>query len=205
MPARMPVRPARTSASRLGAALVSLSLALLPTTLATPQAHAAGRGQVCFFLDTDSAGGAGHAGWAVKDTARADHYIWGTLQGPTMKQPLAMGTRIAGGTWRDLTAKSSIFAPSRYEFYRCQTTASGSIAHAQRTYRALARTSYDLLTNNCLTGAGEIFRAYSPAMSTRHLPDGLGGRPNGGGLSPTYYIKTRLTSHASGWGPVNRY
>ncbi|MFJ7954843.1 hypothetical protein ACIQ62_00930 [Streptomyces sp. NPDC096319] len=135
----MPAKPTRTSAFRLGAALVSLSLALLSTSLATPQAHAAGRGQVCFFLDTDSAGGAGHAGWAVKDTARADH------------------------------------------------------------------TSYDLLTNNCLTGAGEIFRAYSPAMSTRHLPDGLGGRPNGVGLSPTYYIKTRLTSHASGWGPVNRY
>ncbi|MET8905718.1 hypothetical protein [Streptomyces sp. NPDC004538] len=42
-------------------------------------------------------------------------------------------------------------------------------------------------------------------MSTRHLPNGLGGRPNGGGLSSTYHIKTRLTSHASGWGPVNRY
>jgi hypothetical protein len=201
----MPARPTRTGASRLGTVLVSLSLALLPTALATPHAHAAGRGQVCFFLDTDSAGGAGHAGWAVKDTARADHYIWGTFQGPTLKQPLAMGARIAGGAWRDLSAKSSILAPSKYDFYRCQTTASGNIAHAQRTYRALARTSYDLLTNNCLTGAGEIFRAYSPAMSTRHLPNGLGGRPNGGGLSPTYYIKTRLTSHASGWGPVNRY
>lgn len=205
MSTRMPVRPAGAVASRLGVALVSFLLALLPTALATPQAHAAGRGQVCFFLDTDRAAGAGHAGWAVKDTARADHYIWGSFEGPALQRPLSMGARLGGGSWRDLTAQGSILAASKYDFYRCQTTASGSIVNAQSRYRALARTTYDLLTNNCLTGAGEIFRAYSPAMSTRQLPNGLGGRPNGGGLSPTYYIKTSLTSHAKGWGPVRRY
>ncbi|MFF1651402.1 hypothetical protein [Streptomyces sp. NPDC058240] len=41
-----------------------------------------------------------------------------------------MGARIGGGSWRDLTAKGSILAPSKYDFHRCQTTASGSIVNA---------------------------------------------------------------------------
>ncbi|MFF5531992.1 Tat pathway signal protein [Streptomyces cinerochromogenes] len=192
-------------APRLVSALAAAALVTLPGVTA-PAAHAATQGQVCFFLDVDRGpGGVGHAAWSIKDTARSDHYIWGSFEGPALRHPFAMGARIAGGKWRDLTARKSILSPAKYDFYRCQRTATGDIAKAQRKYRAVARSNYDIRVNNCLTGAGEIFRAYSPAMTTRQLPNGIGGRANGAGLSPTYYIKTYLTSHGRGWGPVKHY
>lgn len=84
-----------------------------------------------------------------------------------------------------------------YDAYRCINTASGDLAAAQRTFRAMRANGYQVAYNNCLTKSIAIFRKYSPALSTVYLP-------NGGATLPKSYFG-KVLNHARGWEKARQY
>ncbi|WP_404867268.1 Tat pathway signal protein [Kitasatospora griseola] len=186
----------RTALAALAAVLGAAAPAVLPA-----EAHAATTGRACLFLDKDGVdlgfAKAGHVAWTVKDPMRADHWIWGSFDGPRLTAPFSMGAGIGGGTWKQMRA-SKVLSATKYEYSRCQNTATGDIAAAQRMYKALAPTPYDVLDNNCLTGAVDILRTYSRSFTYSNLPPSSN-------QAPTFYFTTGLTKFGRGWEAPKPY
>lgn len=115
------------------------------------------------------------------------------------------GSWIKGGTWDDprtVNLRESIKRDGRhrkgyYDAYRCINTAGGDLKAAQRTFNNMKNNGYQILHNNCLTKAISIFRKYSPALSSSHLPDG-------DSTPPRNYFKTTL-DNARGWEKARTY
>ncbi|GLX41389.1 hypothetical protein Sros01_74620 [Streptomyces roseochromogenus] len=194
-------------AALAAALLVTVAPAVLPAT-----AEAATTGRVCLFLDEqganplDQSKGFGHTAWAIRDPKSPDHWIWGATEGFQNKFQINAGyyngSWIEGGTWRQLrgedpTSKKRKIDLIRYDSYRCVNTASGDLGAAQRTFNNMKANGYNGLYNNCLTKALAIFRMYSPALSSAHMPDGYA-------TAPRYYFYSTLNG-ARGWEKPRQY
>lgn len=194
----------RTVCKMTGTAIAGALTATCVIAAPVPaSAASAAKGRACLFLDHHGARPfprssiiqAGHVGWAVKEPGR-DRWLWGTMNGPGGPGNGSMGGQISSGTFAQLRS-SKILAHSRYEFVRCITTDGGDLSAAYNMHRRLIRTRYNLVNNNCLTAATEILRAYSSSLNYYTVP-------RAGGVSPTWYVKTRLNGWA-GWGPLKIY
>ncbi|MGV4988931.1 Tat pathway signal protein [Streptomyces sp. NRAIS3] len=193
--------------SRIGSSLVAAALlgAAAPALLSATQAEAAAGGRVCFFRDAEGAGGLGHVAWALRDPSNSKRWIWGSTdnaEGDTYTAPgNNNGSWMKSGGWDSIRASLKPDLGHKkflYDAYRCINTAGGNVAAAQRTFRAMRDNGYQIGYNNCLTKAISIFRAYSPALSRTHLP-------NGGGTPPNSYFGPILTKHARGWEMPHTY
>lgn len=193
---------------RVLSALVAAVMTAGGFTGLTGEAAAAPQGRACLFLDKQGApfNGTtyGHVAWAIRDPKNRNHWIWGSTEnkeGDSYTKPgHDNGTWIQGGTWRQLRGDDSGKKPislARYEAVRCINTAGGDLAGAQRTYKQMRDNGYAIFTNNCLTKAIGIFRKYSPALSTAHLPAGYVSSPN-------YYFYAVLND-ARGWEKASSY
>ncbi|MEV0695470.1 Tat pathway signal protein [Streptomyces sp. NPDC050388] len=198
----MKVRSSRIGSSLLAAVLLS---AASPVLLPAEQAAAAPGGRACFFRDAQGANGAGHVAWAIRDPRNSQRWIWGSTdnaEGDLATLPgRNNGSWMRSGSWDALRASLKP-DPGRtkflYDAYRCINTAGGNLAAAERTFRSMRDNGYQIAYNNCLTKAISIFRAYSPALSKAHLPNGGAARPNS-------YFGTTLTKHARGWEMPHTY
>ncbi|MFJ6918644.1 Tat pathway signal protein [Streptomyces sp. NPDC101133] len=198
----MSVRNGRIRSALLAAALLGVTTpALLPAT----QAYAAPLGRVCLFQDQQGAEGAGHVAWAIRDPKNSSHWIWGSTDGFNGAREILPGrpngSWIEGGKWKEMrgetTSKKTPIALRTYDYYRCINTAGGNLAAAQKAYTQNVHNGYQLLINNCLTKALSIFRSYSPALTSSHLPSGKYKAPN-------YYFTTSLNK-ARGWEKARTY
>lgn len=199
---RTKVRKGRIRSTLLAAAMLG---AMTPALLPAAQADAAAGGRVCFFRDAEGAGGAGHVAWALRDPRNSKRWIWGSTdnaQGdsytPAGKNN---GSWMKNGSWNDIRASLKPdpgHHKNLYDAYRCINTAGGDVAAAQRTFRAMRDNGYQIAYNNCLTKAIAIFRKYSPALGSAHLP-------NGGATPPNSYFGPILTKHARGWETPHTY
>ncbi|MGW1696416.1 Tat pathway signal protein [Streptomyces sp. NPDC002399] len=189
-------------------ALVATALTAGVFTTLTSEAAAAPQGRACLFLDKQGAvfkGTAyGHVAWAIRDPKNRNHWIWGATEnaeGDAYTKPgRNNGTWIQGGTWRQMRGEDKgkrALSLVRYDAYRCINTAGGDLAGAQRTYKQMRDNGYAIFTNNCLTKSIGIFRKYSPALSTAHLPTGYVSSPN-------YYFYAVLNK-ARGWERASSY
>ncbi|MCG5117310.1 Tat pathway signal protein [Streptomyces albidoflavus] len=197
--------------------VLTLLTAVLSATavpmVAPGTAEAATGGRVCLFLDKEGAPFAGrtygHVAWAIRDPKNTNHWIWGATEnaeGDSYTAPgKDNGSWIKGGTWDDprtVNLRESIKRDGRhrkgyYDAYRCINTAGGDLKAAQRTFNNMKNNGYQILHNNCLTKAISIFRKYSPALSSSHLPDG-------DSTPPRNYFKTTL-DNARGWEKARTY
>ncbi|MER5728342.1 Tat pathway signal protein [Streptomyces sp. NPDC002138] len=198
------------STTRKHPTLLTLLAAVVSATVAPMAAPgtagAATGGQVCLFLDKEGAPilgrTYGHVAWAIRDPKNTNHWIWGATEGGKLHIPAGQnnGSWIKGGTWDDLHKSIKPDGHHRagyYDAYRCINTAGGDLGAAQRTFRNMKDNGYDIGFNNCLTKSIAIFRKYSPALSSKHLPDGQT-------LPPRNYFATTL-DNASGWGKASTY
>ncbi|TGN74430.1 Tat pathway signal protein [Streptomyces griseoluteus] len=184
-------------------------LAVGGLTAASAPAEAASGGRVCLFLDKEGAKFAGrtygHVAWAIRDPKNTNHWIWGATEnaeGDSTTLPgKDNGSWIQGGTWSEMRgetkSKKRTVELARYDAYRCINTAGGDLKAAQRTFNNMQKNGYQILHNNCLTKAIAIFRKYSPALSSSHLPDG-------DSTPPRNYFKTTL-DNARGWEKARTY
>ncbi|MFJ1561297.1 Tat pathway signal protein [Streptomyces mirabilis] len=198
---RMNVRRGRVRSTLLAAALLgSAAPALLPAS----QAAAVPLGRVCLFQDQQGANGAGHVAWSIRDPKNSRHWIWGATESINNATKIDAGrpngSWIQGGTWTQMRGEARGKKPidlHTYDYYRCINTAGGNLAAAQKTYEHIKGNGYALLNNNCLTKALEIFRSYSPALTSARLPSGQFKSPN-------YYFTTSLNK-ARGWEKARVY
>ncbi|MCX5398947.1 Tat pathway signal protein [Streptomyces sp. NBC_00102] len=176
--------------------------------IAPAAADAATGGRACLFLDKEGARFAGrtygHVAWAIRDPKHAEHWIWGATEGYRGKAVIAAGSEngswIKGGSWNDLRAslrRDGRHRAGYYDAYRCINTAGGDLKAAQRTFRTGKSSGYNVGLNNCLTKSIAIFRTYSPALSTKHLPKGEV-------VPPRNYFATSL-DNARGWEKARTY
>ncbi|MFD7630143.1 Tat pathway signal protein [Streptomyces sp. NPDC059851] len=168
------------------------------------QAASAAGGRVCLFRDAEGARGAGHVAWAVRDPKNTRHWIWGATENAEgdsyTEAGKPNGSWIAGGTWEALRKSLKPDGGQKkgfYDAYRCANTSGGDLRAAQRTYENMKNNGYHVTHNNCLTKAVAIFRKYSPALSSAHLPDG-------GATPPNRYFGAVLND-ARGWEKAHAY
>ncbi|MFC9926881.1 Tat pathway signal protein [Streptomyces sp. NPDC127190] len=200
------------STTRKHRTVLTLLAAVLTATaapLVTPAtAEAATGGRVCLFLDKEGARIAGrtygHVAWSIRDPRNTNHWIWGATEGYKGKLHIAAGdyngSWIKGGTWDGLRRSIKRDGHHRagyYDAYRCINTASGDLKAAQRTFDNMKNNGYDIGFNNCLTKSIAIFRKYSPALSSKNLPDGQT-------VPPRNYFATTL-DNARGWEKARTY
>ncbi|MEU8433838.1 Tat pathway signal protein [Streptomyces sp. NPDC029216] len=187
--------------------LLAVVLSATAAPLVAPgTAEAATGGRACLFLDKEGAPIAGrtygHVAWAIRDPKNTSHWIWGATEGGKLHIDAGQdnGSWIKGGTWDDLRRsikKDGHHKPGYYDAYRCINTAGGDLKAAQRTFENMKNNGYDIGFNNCLTKSIAIFRKYSPALSSKHLPDGQT-------TPPRNYFATTL-DNASGWEKARTY
>ncbi|EFL16623.1 hypothetical protein [Streptomyces sp. C] len=198
------------STTRKHRTLLTLLAAVLSATavpmVAPGTAEAATGGRVCLFLDKEGAPIAGrtygHVAWAIRDPKNTAHWIWGATEGGKLHIPAGADNHswIKGGSWDDLRKsikRDGRHRPGFYDAYRCINTAGGDLNAAQRTFRNMENNGYDIGFNNCLTKSIAIFRKYSPALSSKRLPDGQA-------VPPRNYFATTLDD-AGGWEKARTY
>ncbi|WP_042444078.1 hypothetical protein [Streptacidiphilus jiangxiensis] len=150
-----------------------------------PVAHAQNAGQVCMFSAPSGADGLGHIGWGF----RRDDGTWrfgstdnpgGAWSVPPSSDPAVTGSWTRDGGWDQMLAAfrsgESGHGAGFYTRYRCDTTPDDNSGGAAQQAADEATNGYSLPTNNCLTKAVDIFKAYSTRLA--NLPDPAWQVPN---------------------------
>ncbi|GIH97502.1 hypothetical protein Psi01_81320 [Planobispora siamensis] len=173
-------------------------------------AEGAGLGRVCFFralpTQTPLHGIIGHIGWAYRDNNRAANpwtigateQLEGNPEEPgnaeveswtaanlSWKQVLKKFR--TGGHFADKIRKL-LNGKQYYQAYRCLDTLSASPQAAKNKYEDLKK-GYHLLTDNCLTKAVAILRAYGA-----DLPSARAGLTQISS-TPNYYFNTKISKY----------
>jgi hypothetical protein len=173
---RRHVPSARTATSgrikRLAAAgALALASATGALVLASP-AHALGAGQVCMFNAPSGAQGAGHVGWGFL-IGGSSTWTYGATEQTNHSWH-------ASGSWSAMLSAFKYNSSSKYLYYECSHSPNSSVGAANNQVTAGENSGYNLATDNCLTKAVAIYKAYDGGT--------YGGMYWGGSEGPNWYF-----------------
>ena len=177
-----------TVAMAAGAVATGSGTAVAATVAAATVAAAASApaGRVCMFDAPDGALGFGHVAWSYRDADGSDGWEYGaTLQSHNWRRH--------GSEQQMLHDFATMDESGGYRSYRCTDTAADDQSAADAKVLAGFARPYSLATDNCLTRAIEIFKAYDGS-------GGLNGLEPGRFTFPNAYFNYELT----GWGPETK-
>ncbi|NUR59267.1 MAG: hypothetical protein HOV87_11440 [Catenulispora sp.] len=148
-------------------------------------AAAAPAGRVCMVDAPDGALGFGHVAWSYRDADGSGWDYGATLQSHNWRRH--------GSEQQMLHDFATMDESGGYRTYRCTDTAADDQRAADAKVVAGFARPYSLATDNCLTRAIEIFKAYDRS-------GGLNGLEPGRFTFPNAYFNYELT----GWGPETK-
>lgn len=192
------IKPIPHPRKRLATAAAVTAAGLAGLVAAPTPAHALGAGSVCMFNAPSGARGAGHVGWAFRNSD-AVTWTYGATENPG-GSPIVWAGGYTGswseqGTFQNMLDTFTAGGPVNrhsgfYTRFRCSDTPVSAIGAADSTVHQTATDGYDLLSDNCLTKALQIFESYDAGLRTQDGED----------IPPNSYFTNVLS--AEGWGQV---
>ena len=158
-------------------AIATVTAALGAGVAMSTPAHALGPGRVCMFNATEGAVlRAGHVGWAFR-VGGEDRWIYGATENDTWNWQRE-------GNWASVLATfNTTNGNDYYDHFRCKNTSGSAVTAAKNKVNEVYSRPYNLLWDNCLTRAVEIFKAYDGSLNSL---------PGGGATGPNWYYDNSL-------------